>query len=164
MWLLLPVKADVLQGGINYNVNSARSELLNYSKKTLDKTQAHSFYKDNRFEENNSFRFRGNISLNDRILAFFSDNTYAVMYNDNPLYVWYYSKDGDLIFIETKSSNEYPYKTYKYTPQGRLVNMSLRVSKQETYIFTPLGKLIAHWVGAYAYDEKNNVIMTREYK
>ena len=85
------------------------------------------------------------------------------MYNDNPLYVWYYSSYGNLIYAEKKNRSEYPYKTYKYTPEGRLVNMSLRVSKGETFIYTPDGNLLAHWVGANAFDENGNIIMTRKY-
>lgn len=62
-----------------------------------------------------------------------------------------------------RNRSEYPYKTYKYTPDGRLVNMSLRVSKGETFIYTPDGNLLAHWVGANAFDENGNIIMTRKY-
>ena len=41
--------------------------------------------------------------------------------------------------------------------------LKLRVSKGETYIYSPDEKLIAHWVGANAYNEKNNLIMKRRY-
>lgn len=41
--------------------------------------------------------------------------------------------------------------------------MGLRVSKAETFIYTPKGKLIAHWKGQYAYDENGKIIMTRRY-
>ena len=41
--------------------------------------------------------------------------------------------------------------------------MGLRVSKEETFIYNPQGKLIAHWLGTNAYDEGGNVIMTRKY-
>ena len=40
--------------------------------------------------------------------------------------------------------------------------MSLRVSKDETFIFNKSGKLLAHWIGNNCYDENNSVIMTRE--
>lgn len=41
--------------------------------------------------------------------------------------------------------------------------MGLRVSKGETFLYSPNGKLIAHWLGQYAYDEKGNIIMSRKY-
>lgn len=162
--LHLPVCADVLQGSVTYDVDSAREELMRYSDNKIDKTLVDSFYKDYYYKENQAYKLKANVNLTNRVLAFFSDTTYGVMYNAIPLYVWYYSKDGTLIYMEKKDSTEYPYKAYKYTPSGLLMNMSLRVSKEETFIYTPAGKLVAHWIGPNAYDEDNNIIMTREYK
>lgn len=162
--LHLPVCAEVLQGNVTYDVDSAREELLKYSDNKIDKTLAESFYKDYYYKENQSYKLKAQTNLKNRVLAFFSDTTYGVMYKAIPLYVWYYAKDGTLIYMEKKDSTEYPYKAYKYTPSGLLMNMSLRVSKEETFIYTPAGKLVAHWIGSNAYDEDNNVIMTREYK
>lgn len=162
--LHFPAFAEVLQGGVSYDVNSAREELLRFSDKKIDKTLVQSFYRDYYYNENQTYKLSANKNPANRVLAFFSDTTYGVMYNAIPLYVWYYSKDGTLIYMEKKDSTEYPYKTYKYTPSGLLMNMSLRVSKEEAFVFTPAGKLIAHWIGSNAYDEENNVIMTREYK
>lgn len=162
--LHFPTFAEVLQGGVSYDVNSAREELLRFSDKKIDKTLVQSFYRDYYYNENQTYKLSANKNPANRVLAFFSDTTYGVMYNAIPLYVWYYSKNGTLIYMEKKDSTEYPYKTYKYTPSGLLMNMSLRVSKEEAFVFTPAGKLIAHWIGPNAYDEENNVIMTREYK
>jgi hypothetical protein len=60
-----------------------------------------------------------------------------------------------------KDSLEYPFKTYKYSTDGKLVNTSLRVSEDEAFVFLKSGKLLAHWIGAYCYDEDDNAIMTR---
>lgn len=158
-----PVNAEVLQGGVSFDVNSAREELLKFSDNKIDKTLVQSFYRDYYYNENQTYKLSADKELKNRVLAFFSDTTYGVMYNAIPLYVWYYSKDGDLIYMEKKDSTEYPYKSYKYTPSGLLMNMSLRVSKEEAFVYTPAGKLIAHWIGPNAYDEENNVIMTRKY-
>lgn len=159
----LPANADFLQGGVTYDVNSAREDLLQHSNNKFDKTLVQSFYRDYYYDDNKTYNQSGKVSMQNRILAFFSDSTYGVMYTAIPLYVWYYSKDGTLIYMEKKDSEDYPHKAYKYTPSGLLMNMSLRVSKEETYIFTPAGKLVAHWIGENAYDEDNNVIMTRRY-
>ena len=40
--------------------------------------------------------------------------------------------------------------------------MSMRVSENETFIFSPLGKLLGHWLNENCYDESKNVIMTRK--
>ncbi len=106
---------------------------------------------------------KGNIELKDRILAFFSDSSYAVMYKNDMYHVFYYSNDGKLIYTEEKDGLEYPYTSYKYNVSGRLVNVSLRISNDETYIYTPDGSLIAHWLGDKAFDEHGKVIMTRKY-
>ena len=107
---------------------------------------------------------KGHAEIKDRVLAQFSDSSYAVMYYDNPLYVWYYSPEGVLTHIEVKDGTNYPYKSYKYDTDGKLVNMGLRVSKEETFIFDPSGKLIAHWLKDKGYDENGKVIMKRRYK
>lgn len=161
--LSLPVNAAVLEGGIDYNVNSAREALLENSDRSIDINLIQAHIIDIQHKENISYIYQGKAELKDRVLAFFSDSTYAVMLNNDPLHVWYYALNGDLLYAEKKDRVQYPYKSYKYTTSGRLVNMSLRVSKGETFIYSPDGKLIAHWIGANAYDESNRVIMTRKY-
>ncbi len=104
----------------------------------------------------------GVIELEDRIIARFSDGSYGITYKDSPKDVFYYSRDNILMHREIKESLEYPYKAYKYTPDGQLENVSVRISKQETYIYTPKGKLIAHWFGKNCYDEFGKIIMTRD--
>ncbi len=163
--VIIPLQAYglTIEGGVKYDVNSARQSLMENSDKSIDPNIIRVNLTDSHYKENISYIYQGRAELKDRILAFFSDSTYAVMTHDNPLYVWYYDSQGNLIYAERKNQTEYPYKTYKYTPSGKLVNMSLRVSKGETFIYLPSGKLIAHWLGANAYDDKGNVIMTRKY-
>ena len=100
--LHLPVCAEVLQGSVTYDVDSAREELLKYSDNKIDKTLAESFYKDYYYKENQSYKLKAQTNLKNRVLAFFSDTTYGVMYRAIPLYVWYYAKDGTLIYMEKK--------------------------------------------------------------
>ncbi len=152
-----------LTGKIDYTVNSAREELLNTETPKISPTLISQNIIDKNYKENLKYFLQGNINLKDRTLAFFSDSTYAVMYNDDKLHVWYYSKDGTLNYAETKDKLDYPYKSYKYSLSGELINMGLRISKGETFIYDPKGKLIAHWKGKYAYDENGNVIMSRKY-
>ena len=164
IFMSFSVQAEpILTGGVDYNVQSARQELLQTPVKNPDSFLVAENLIDKNNCENIRHFFKGNVEIKDRTLAFFSDLTYAVMYNNDKYHVWYYSKDGRLIYAEEKDNLIYPYKSYKYTTSGRLINMGLRVSKGETFIYTPDGKLIAHWLKDKAYDENGNVVMTRKY-
>lgn len=166
MFLILPSYGEtILTGGIgiDYNVNTAREELLNTPVKRFNPYTAALNITDKNNQENCSYFLQGNVKLKDRTLAFFSDSTYALMYNSNQYQVFYYSKNGKLMHIEIKDGLNYPYKSYKYTLRGELVSIALRVSREEAFIYNPDGTLIAHWLGKNAYDEKGNVIMSRKY-
>jgi hypothetical protein len=157
------VEAQVLSGGVEYNTTSAREELLASDIPTIPKNLLNLHIYDNEVEQNHALLLKGVAQTQDRILASFSDGSYAIVYNDNPLYTWYYSPDGFLTHSEVKTSIDYPFKAYKYNLAGKLVNMNLRPSKDETFIFTKDGKLLAHWKFEKCFDENGNVIMTRKY-
>lgn len=162
--LSLPAQAEtILTGTVNYNVNSAREELLQNFKNPLNRDLIKLYAYDYQNKENLIYLLKGQTDLKDRTLASFSDGTYAVMHFDDILHVYYYKNDGTLLYIEEKEIDTYPYKSYKYDITGKLVNMSLRISKGETYIYTPGGKLIAHWINSNGYDERGNIVMTRKY-
>ena len=164
LFIMLPVNAQtILTGKVRYDVNSARRELLKNPLKKLNSQLVAKHLTDNENRENLEYVLQGNVELKDRTLAFFSDGTYAVMYDNDKYHVWYYSHDGKLIYAEEKDGIDYPYKSYKYTTMGELVNMGLRVSKEETFIYSPNGRLIAHWLKESAYDEDGNIIMQRKY-
>lgn len=158
----LSVNAEVITGGVEYNTNSARDELIQTQKLAIPKSLLKANLIDNNRNNNLAVLLKGVTELKDRTLAYFSDGSYGIIYKDNPQYVWYYNNDGTLTHSEIKSLLEYPYKTYKYSADGQLVNMSLRVSKEETYIFKPDGTLVAHWIGQYCYDESGNIVMSRK--
>lgn len=164
LFSILPSYSEaILTGGVDYNVNSARQELLQTPVKKLSAHLIAQNITDKNNQENLKYFLQGNVELKDRTLAFFSDSTYAVMYNEDKCHVWYYANSGKLIYTEVKNGLNYPYKSYKFNTAGKLINMGLRVSKGETFIYSPNGKLIAHWLGQYAYDEKGNIIMSRKY-
>lgn len=158
----MPVSAKIITGGVEVSVEQAREEIFSNSTPNLDFELIKAKFFDNNRTENIITLLKGVTELKDRTLAKFSDGSYGVIYKDNPTDVFYYSSDGVLIYYDKKSSLSFPYKTYKYTPLGKLVNTSLRVSEEESFIFENSGKLLAHWVGNNCYDENNNVIMTRE--
>ncbi len=148
---ILPANSETtITGGIEYTTNTVREELLNNPVINIPRSLVQS----------NLIDLKADIK--DRSVGKFSDGSYAVIYKNNPKYVWYYGENGILTHAEVKDGENYPYKTYKYTPDNKLVNMSLRVSKEETFIFSPSGKLIAHWLRQNCYDENNQIIMTRK--
>ena len=163
--LFNPVFADtMLYGSAEYNVNSAREQVADGVAYKINKNIFQSKLYDYDNKTNLQNIINGNLELKDRTLAFFSDSTYGILYKDEPYSVYYYDADGFLIYVDQKSSLNYPYNFYKYDTTGTLINMGVRVSKAETYIYSPDEKLIAHWVGNNAYDEKNNIIMKRRYQ
>ncbi len=164
MLFCLPVRAEMLlTGKAEYTASEARKELQNTNPEKPDRKIVRARITDKEFEYNKSLLLKGKAELKDRTLALFSDNSYAVMYKNEPEYVWYYARNGTLTHYEIKDGAAYPYKTFKYDLSGAMVNMSLRVSKAETFIFSPDGRLIAHWFKSNGYDETGRLIMRRKY-
>lgn len=157
----LPVFSQMLTGEVKYSVSGAREEISAQKPVKFDREVIKANIVDYNRAENVGYLLKGVTELKDRTLAYFSDGSYGLVYKDNPLEVYYYGADGILTHNEKRDSVEYPYRSYKYTASGRLVNMSLRTSEDETFIFEPGGELIAHWLGTRCYDENNNVIMSR---
>ena len=133
--MLIPANAEVLQGGVAYDENSARNEVMDGISYTIDSSYINGYAYDGEHDQNVGFMLNGMTELKDRTLAYFSDNTYAVLKKAEPRIVRYYDSNGILTYVEKKSGTSYPYKTYKYNTSGKLVNMTLRVSKAET-LFT----------------------------
>lgn len=158
--LLSCANATTLTGGIKYTQEDARLELQNNRPSANFVLNAEGV--DSDYDKNINSILKGITKLNDRTLAKFSDGSYGVNYYKDPSHVYYYDKDGTLINAEIKTSLEYPYRTYKYAPDGELVTMTMRVSEQETFIFNPHGKLLGHWIGKNCYDENGSILMTRQ--
>lgn len=158
----IPALPQIITGSVEYSVEDARKCVSENLQAPIDKQifQMHLF--DNDRIEHLTALLQGKTTLNDKSLAYFSDGSYGINYNNDKTHVWYYNQDGILTHTEIRTSLSYPYKSYKYSINGELVNMSLRVSKDETFIFNKSGKLLAHWIGNNCYDENNSVIMTRE--
>lgn len=162
--LNIPAMAEtILTGGVDYNVNSARKELFQNYEPYINRNLLNLHAYDVQNKTNLICLLKGQTDLKDRTLAMFSDGTYAVMYFNDRLNVYYYKNDGSLLYIEKKESEIYPYKACKFDITGKIINKSLRVSKEETFIYTPDAKLIAHWINSNGYDERGNIVMTRKY-
>ena len=135
LFLILPVNAQtVLTGEVTYDVDSARKELLENPIKKLSPQLVAKYLTDSENRENLGYALQGNVELKDRTLAFFSDGTYAVMYDRDKYHVWYYSHEGKLIYAEEKTGLDYPYKTNE---DGELLikNLSFEVNQGEKVAF-----------------------------
>lgn len=161
IFTLTTANAKIITGEVSYTLNSARNEVMSQTPKPVSSEVLRANIYDTNNRENKTTLLQGKTEVKDRILAYFSDGSYGVMHKNNPTYVFYYNNEGILTHTEVKDSLKYPYKTYKYNTTGKLINMTLRVSENETFIFKPTGELIAHWINDKCYDENNNIIMTR---
>ena len=150
----LSVNAQIITGEIEYNTEFQQIEQL-----TFDKLRNRFYDSDN--IENLNYLLQGITELKDRKLAKFSDGSYGVQYYNEPLFAWYYSSNGTLISYTRKDTENYPCKFKKFKPDGNIINSGIRISEAESYIYSPEGKLLAHWLGNRCFDEKNNLIMTR---
>lgn len=157
-----PVFSKIITGGVEVSVEDAREEIFRTQKEPLNKENIINNFRDPNYSQNQSMLLKGITELKDRKLGKFSDGSYAVMYYNDRKNTYYYSQEGILTHNEIRSGIEYPYKAYKYSTDGKLANISLKFSENETFIFTPAGKLLAHWIGENCYDENKNIIMTRK--
>ena len=162
LFTLCSAKAVIVNGGIEYNQEIAAEEVFREPFENINYYHIASHFIDSGYEENISALKSGITDLKDRKVGKFSDGTYGVMYYADPLYDWYYNSNGRLKNFTKKNSLEYPIKITKYKPDGSIANTGLKVSENESFIFSPNGKLIAHWKGNLCFDEANNIIMTRK--
>lgn len=160
----LNIKAQtLLYGEAEYNVQKALNEVQSKVIYKINPIIFKPYLFDYNKNENIMALLNGKIEIKDRELALFSSGTYGVVYKKDLLHAYYYSAEGKLEYIDVRSGYNYPFKSYQYDVNGNLVNMGLRVSKRETYLYDNKSKLIAHWVGENGYDENGNIIMTRKF-
>ena len=147
LFLSLSVHAQIITGEVEFNADIARGEVFSkpIEKISFDRIRNRFYDSDN--IENLNYLFQGITELKDRKLAKYS---------------WYYSSSGKLINFTQKDSVSYPCRITKYKPDGSVTNMGYRVSDKESFLFSPNGKLLAHWLGNNCYDEYNHIIMTRK--
>jgi hypothetical protein len=158
----LSCNAKIITGEVEYNAENVREEVFSGPVNPLNISTFRRHLIDRNNYENIENLYKGTTELKDRKLAKFSDGSYGVQYYDDITYTWYYSQNGRLINFTKKDSDGYPTKFTKYRPDGNVANTGFRVSERESYIYSPEGKLLAHWLGENCYDEYNNIIMKRK--
>jgi len=93
----------------------------------------------------------------------FNNNSYYSIRYSNEDQGYYYDYSGKLQGVDFDVGDSYPVKTYKHSyPSGKILSLSVYVSENECYVFSPDGALLSHWIGMNCYDIKGNIISTRE--
>lgn len=145
----LCVSAIELQGGVKYNVNSAREYIQQGLPDGI--TIPEKYY---RLQARGIKESVTSYNKNGDIIGI------TVQYINEPAKAYIYDEDKKLIFVDKydKPIDVYPHRGYRYTPEGKLFLTSLTVSADEAFRFEPDGRLIAHSINGITYDENGNVI------
>lgn len=139
-----------LEGGVKFNVDSARSYVLQGQSQTAE-IPGH---------------YRLSLENTERVVYSYNNNGdvigITVQYVNEPTRGYIYDRHGRLIFMDVydKPTNQYPHRGYRYKPDGNIFLSTLSVSKEELFRFTPEGELLAHSLNGVIYDENGNKIGT----
>ena len=161
----------ILNGSVQYTPNIVKNLAFAGLDLKIDKKQLNDFlYDENNNENQNALKTKRKI--NGRNIMSFSAakglvRGYAITYEKNPQYTYYYSTSGYLVCvdIDNKINNtEFPFTVGKYNSiTGKLISVGFYISETEQYVYNKNGKLKAHWIGKTAYNEKGKPIAQREY-
>ena len=160
----------ILRGSVHYTVETARKMAFDGLDLKLDKKFIEPYAIDENNQENRDYIDKKKQPEGRMVMSFVMARGlvkgYAIVYDDKPEYVFYYTNGGYLIAIDVdkiQDKNSFPYKIGKYSAAtGNLVSIGFYVSDEEQYVYTKSGKLKAHWVGNTGYNEKGRPIATRE--
>ena len=142
--------ADELQGGITYDVNSARVYVQDGQVSDIGQ-QSNLYYSSNGSDADIRYGYKANNV----------PDGFVVRYKDDLTRAYIYGMDNKLKYVDKydKSSDIFPHRGYKYAPSGKLVNTSLSISKGNSFVFTPKGKLIARFVDGIGYLGNTNIVI-----
>lgn len=167
LFIFMPANAYTLKGGVEYTVDSARivafdNTPLSISTKEFSKYDSDLYY----FSAMDYLNGKITEAVGRKVVPFYTKNNklsfYGVQYNKDQSKKYYYSPSGKLLKYEVNTfSGSYPYKTLAYDTQGKLLNINLVVSNQESFLFDKNKKLIGHWINNQFYDANGNKDITR---
>lgn len=155
----MPAFSQTLTGGVEYTVDSARIVAFDNSPVKISKDEFKANLNDPFFYSNTGF-IKGTISeaVAGKVVPFYENNKlsfYGVQYHTDKSKKYYYSPSGKLLKYEINTfKGEYPYKTLAYDTKGKLLNINLVVSSQESFLFDSNKNLIGHWINNQFYNAK----------
>ncbi len=138
----------VLTGGVNYTVAQTRKIAF---QNIPNKISAKTFEKFLKYKKRFVFRY---------IKTTFSDNSFGVL-DKKTEYGYYYTEKGNLYLIQVKITDGNFRKYARYDLNGQLESIVLDIGNNEQFIFDANKKLVAHWIGENGYNEKGELIFTR---
>ena len=162
--LFTPVNAETIKGGISYSIDIAKELAFKNLNNNLDMYLYKKNLNDPYYISNKRLLEKGRYKYRNRYLTKFSNGCYSVFYKENPNENFYYDKNGHLIYItiDERKHNEYPFRTIKYKNNGTLEGVGLYTEYNKVYMFDNRGYFAGVWIGENCYNEKGELIMTRE--
>ena len=162
IFFALSASATVLKGGVKYDVDSARAASFENVQYKIDISQYKEYLFDKDFEKHKKKNIISFFKNRGKSITVFSDGTYCIRYNDIKNPIFYYDENGKLYclsYIEEKRG--YPKRDLSYDTNGNLEDISFYVSGYEVYVFNLDKTLSFHWIGSNGYNEKGELVMTR---
>lgn len=88
---------------------------------------------------------------------------YGIQYKNNLKNKFYYDAFGGLRWVDVFSPNypKYPYWSYQYYKNGKLVNAYYYVSADDQYVFDEHKKFVGRWYKYNLYNRNAKIILTR---
>lgn len=88
---------------------------------------------------------------------------YGIQYKKEPAHIYYYDAMGNLRWVDVFSKNypEFPYWSYQYERNGKMIAAYYYVSDYDQYVFNPQKEFCGRWYKDKLYSRKAKVIMTR---
>ena len=159
--IYIQAAAKTLKAGVSHSVNELRTIAFENVDKKINMDKYSKYLTYNEFCKNNHSllipkKFKSNH------LTYYSDGTYSVRCKIDSHNVFYYDTNGNLLKIDIYISNDTLNKRISYDKNGNLDALALDISKSEQLVFDKEKKLVAHWIGKNCYNEKGELIMTRE--
>ena len=151
-----------LRGSVSYTVADAKRDAFKGVSKKININKYGKVLKDPFYEENKMLLKLGKNEADNRYIIGFSIGGYAYAYKKAKTVAYYYTDEGDLENIGISSSPDYPKRTIKYDIKGILSDVAIELSDKEQFVFDADKKLIGHWIKNNCYNEKGELIMTRE--
>ena len=151
-----------LRGSVSYTVADAKRDAFKGVSKKININKYGKVLKDPFYEENKMLLKLGKNEADNRYIIGFSSGSYAYAYKKAMTVAYYYTDEGDLENIGISSSPDYPKRTIKYDIKGILSDVAIELSDKEQFVFDADKKLIGHWIKNNCYNEKGELIMTRE--
>lgn len=154
------IHAENIKAGIKYNEANARIEVFQNIERKIDKDFFSKYKKDKNRDLHISLIKSNILEIKNEktICPFYIKNTlasYAITYDSEPNYTFYYNILGNLIKFDIVKETNYPRKILGYSHFGNLISAGLEVDKNEQFIYDDNGKLIAHWLGNEILNKNN---------